>query len=82
MSEYSRKIKDVERSDASEDEILKMVLELQGLKKSCSELRNATIKLDLPLDLRATFDELIAPNRPAVLHFGIHNRADCNVCKK
>ena len=33
ISEYSRKIKDVERSDASEDEILKMVLELQGLKK-------------------------------------------------
>ena len=82
ISEYSRKIMDVEQSDASEDEILKKVLELQGLKKSCSELRNAMIKLDLPLDLRATFDELIAPNRPAVLHFGIHNRADCNVCKK
>ena len=82
ISEYSRKIKDVERSDVSEDEIQKKVLKLHGLKKSCSELRNASIKLDLPFDLRATFDKLIAPNRPAVLHFGIHNRADCNVCKK
>ena len=82
INEYIRKIKDVERLDAIEDEILNKVLELQGLKKSCSELRNAMIKLDLPLDLQATFDELIAPNRPAVLHFGIHNRADCNVCKK
>ena len=82
IEDYNKKIKEVEKSMVLEDEILERVTELYKRKKGCVELRNAQINLKLPLELRTTFNELIAPNRPAVLHFGIHNRADCNVCKK
>lgn len=82
ISDLNSKIKKFERSDLSEDEILENVLEVNRNKKVSVSLRNATIKLQLPVELRSKFEELIAPNRPAVLHFGIHNRADCNVCKK
>ncbi|MBM72417.1 MAG: hypothetical protein CL847_06505 [Crocinitomicaceae bacterium] len=82
IEDYNKKIKEVEKSVVSEDEILESVTELYRRKKRCIELRNAQIHLKLPFELRATFNELIAPNRPDVLHFGIHNRADCNVCIK
>ena len=82
LDNYNKKIKEVEKSDASEDEILLSVTELYKTKKVSVDMRNAKIKLKLPLELRTTFEQLTAPNRPAVLHFGIHNRADCNVCKK
>ena len=49
--------------------------------KQCKTSRNMMIKSDLPQTLSVKFEELIAPSRPAVLHFGIHNRMDCNVCK-
>ncbi|MBM55861.1 MAG: hypothetical protein CMB32_04805 [Euryarchaeota archaeon] len=81
ISDLNSKIKKFERSDLSEDEILENVMEVNRNKKVSVSLRNATINLQLPVELRSKFEELIAPNRPAVLHFGIHNRADCNVCK-
>jgi len=49
--------------------------------KQCKTSRNVLITLALPQELRVRFEQLISPSRPAVLHFGIHNRMDCNVCK-
>ena len=49
--------------------------------KQCKTSRNVLTTLALPQELRAKFEQLISPSRPAVLHFGIHNRMDCNVCK-
>ena len=49
--------------------------------KQCLTRRNTSIQIVLPLKMRTVFQELTSPNRPAVLHFGLHNRADCNVCK-
>ena len=49
--------------------------------KQCKTSRNVLTKLTLPQELRVRFEQLISPSRPAVLHFGIHNRMDCNVCK-
>ena len=49
--------------------------------KQCLSRRNTSIQIVLPLKMRTVFQELTSPNRPAVLHFGLHNRADCNVCK-
>ena len=48
--------------------------------KQCKTARNVMITLALPKEMRTVFEGLIAPGRPAVLHFGIHNRMDCNVC--
>ena len=49
--------------------------------KQCKTSRNVLTTLALPQELRVRFEQLISPSRPAVLHFGIHNRMDCNVCK-
>ncbi len=49
--------------------------------KDCKASRDIAIKVILPSSLREVFEEISSPNRPAVLHFGLHNRADCNVCK-
>lgn len=58
--------------------------ELQRITKDiklCITRRNTSIQIVLPLKMRSVFQELTSPNRPAVLHFGLHNRVDCNVCK-
>ncbi|PCJ81448.1 MAG: hypothetical protein COA49_04965 [Bacteroidetes bacterium] len=49
--------------------------------RDCEDRRNIAIKVSLPISLRSVFDEIFYPQKPAVLHFGIHNRADCKVCK-
>lgn len=82
LEEYDKKIKTIQSSNLSEEQIMYKVVSLQGAKQSALKLRNASIKLALPQELRIVFEELTSETRPAVFHFGIHNRADCNVCKK
>jgi hypothetical protein len=81
ISELKKELKLIERSDASEDDIYMQMLNNKQKQKDCLEHRNASINIKLHSDMRAIFSELTSPFRPAVLHFGIHNRADCNVCK-
>lgn len=72
----------IEKSNESEEEIYSKIVEKLDEKKAIIALRNSSILIKLPAGLRPTFEELTMPGRPSVLHFGIHNRADCNVCKK
>lgn len=65
------------RKNATLEELKRITEDL----KQCNARRNTSIQIVLPLKMRNVFQELTSPNRPAVLHFGIHNRADCNVCK-
>lgn len=75
-----KQIDEIEKSSENEGTILEKIIYYNGLKRDCVEYRNSSILLKLPVELRGTFMKLVAPNRPAVLHFGIHNRADCKVC--
>lgn len=65
------------RKNATLEELKRITKDL----KQCLTRRNTSIQIVLPLKMRTVFQELTSPNRPAVLHFGLHNRADCNVCK-
>jgi hypothetical protein len=65
------------RKNATLEELNRITKDL----KQCLTRRNTSIQIVLPLKMRTVFQELTSPNRPAVLHFGLHNRADCNVCK-
>ena len=65
------------RKNATLEELNRITKDL----KQCITRRNTSIQIVLPLKTRTVFQELTSPNRPAVLHFGLHNRADCNVCK-
>ena len=81
VSVIEKKIDEIEKSSNNEATILDNIIYYNGLKRDCVEYRNSSILLKLPIELRGTFVKLVAPNRPDVLHFGIHNRVDCTVCK-
>lgn len=66
-----------QRKNATLEELQRITNDI----KQCLTRRNTSIQIVLPLKMRTVFQELTSPNRPAVLHFGLHNRADCNVCK-
>lgn len=71
-------------SDAnlSEDQLLVRITVLNQEKKDLKEVRELDIKAALQPEQVTLYDEKVAPKKPKVLHFGIHNRADCNVCDK
>ena len=69
-------------SDTSmtEDQVLLRINILNQEKKDIREMRELDIKSILRPDQVIIYDEKVAPSKPQVLHFGIHNRADCKVC--
>ena len=72
----------IESSDASEKEInMRVSIKVQE-KKDLKEEREQALLRVLSDDQRITYETDIKPAKPAVLHFGIHNRADCNVCTR
>jgi len=53
---------------------------LNQKKKDIRDMRELDVRLQLnPAQLKI-YDEKIKPVKPQVLHFGLHNRADCKVC--
>lgn len=45
------------------------------------ERRDASLKWLLPFESWSTFADVLNPEKPKVLHFGIHDRMNCNVCR-
>ncbi len=66
----------------TEDQLLVRINVLNQEKKDLKEVRELDIKSVLRPEQVTLYDEKVAPQKPKVLHFGIHNRADCNVCDK
>lgn len=60
------------------DEALNGLLDNQ---REAKDKRDAALRTLLPMQTWSTFDRLLKPAKPAVLHFGIHDRMNCNVCK-
>ena len=71
----------LERAAISEDALMEQVTAIQAAMKACRADRNAAMRAALPDSLHPPFDDFRAPAKPAVLHFGLHNRMDCVVCK-
>lgn len=83
LEEIDLRLKEVSRSDSlSEDQVLVRTSVMQQERKDLREIRDLETKAFLSTEQQALFDEKIAPQKPQVLHFGIHNRADCNVCNQ
>lgn len=66
---------------SEEDLVLRMNVSSQE-KKDLKALRELELKNLLGPEQLLIYEEQIQPQKPQVLHFGIHNRADCNVCKE
>ena len=69
-----------EASTMPEGELLKVLTRVREETTRCRNERQDNIRNLLPDSLKAKFKALDAPSRPNVLHFGLHNRMDCEVC--
>lgn len=49
-------------------------------QKSCTAVRDAAMKALILPAAHPLLMERLYPPRPAVLHFGVHNRMNCDVC--
>lgn len=72
----------LERSSMSEDELNLRVAVLNQEKKDIREYRELDLLNLLTVEQQVIYNEKIKPAKPQVLHFGIHDRAKCNVCIK
>jgi septal ring factor EnvC (AmiA/AmiB activator) len=75
-----KSIKEFEQTLDNEQELQMKVSSLNQKKKDIREMRELDIKLQLTPDQLKIYDEKIKPAKPQVLHFGIHDRANCKVC--
>lgn len=75
-----KSIKEFEQTLDNEQELQMKVSSLNQKKKDIREMRELDVKLQLTPDQLKIYDEKIKPAKPQVLHFGIHDRANCKVC--
>jgi hypothetical protein len=68
--------------EENEDRVTFIVPVLQQKKKDEKDLRELRLREILTASQRAIYDSEVKPAKPVVLHFGIHDRMDCNVCNK
>jgi hypothetical protein len=88
FSSYARQIADVdvrlkaiERDPSlSEEQVVMRMNVLSQEKTDLRNLRELDIQALLTPEQKKSYAARIQPSKPAVLHFGIHNRMDCNVC--
>lgn len=71
----------LETAPMSESELLQALGPVRTALGECRASRSKDIRAALDSSARVAFDALALPERPRVLHFGVHNRMDCNVCK-
>jgi len=71
----------LEAAPMSESELLQALGPVGIALGECRASRSKDIRAALDSSVRVDFDALALPERPRVLHFGVHNRMDCNVCK-
>lgn len=81
FSEIDARLKAAERDPAlSEDDVVLRMNVLTQEKADLREVRELDLKMLLTPMQRTIYEERIAPAKPQVLHFGIHNRMDCKIC--
>ncbi|MDP4665989.1 MAG: hypothetical protein NWS37_07105 [Flavobacteriaceae bacterium] len=82
ISDIDKQISNTQKSDIPEEQIPLRVSAYNQDKKDLRELRELEIKGILNSSQRLVYEEKIQPEKPQVLHFGLHDRANCNVCVK
>ena len=70
----------IETSSLPEEKILEEILPIQDAIGNCRRNRLEDMRSTLNSSDRIRFDSLSLPERPQVLHFGIHNRLNCTLC--
>ena len=71
----------LESANIEETELLEAMVLVRSNLDDCRTSRSLAIRASLDSLERLEFDKLRLPEKPRVLHFGLHNRMDCVVCK-
>ena len=71
----------VESANIEEAQLLEALVMVRSKLGACRTERSLAIRTSLDSLQRLEFDKLSLPEKPRVLHFGLHNRMDCVVCK-
>lgn len=82
ISDIDKQISNTQKSDIPEEQIPLRVSAYNQDKKDLRDLRELEIKGILNPSQRLVYEKKIQPEKPQVLHFGLHDRANCNVCVK
>ncbi len=74
-------MKAAERDPAlSEEDVVLRMHVISQERTDLRAVRELDIKTILTPEQRVVYEERIQPAKPNVLHFGIHNKMDCNIC--
>ena len=65
------------RNDAA---LADTLVALRAEEAAVRKARNAELLASLPLEWWPALNEVLDPPKPAVLHFGVHDRMKCEVC--
>lgn len=71
----------VESANIEEAQLFEAMVMVRSNLDDCRAERSLAIRASLDSLKRLDFDKLSLPEKPRVLHFGLHNRMDCVVCK-
>ena len=71
----------LESANIEEAQLLEAMVMVRSKLGACRTERSLAIRASLDSLQRLEFDKLSLPEKPRVLHFGLHNRMDCVVCK-
>lgn len=68
-------------SNLPEDSIQVRMINANARRKDLRTRRDMELQWILTPEQRTVFDQKLKTSKPKVLHFGVHNRAECEVCK-
>ena len=71
----------VESANIEEAQLFEAMVMVRSNLDDCRAERSLALRASLDSLKRLDFDKLSLPEKPRVLHFGLHNRMDCVVCK-
>lgn len=82
LDKLQNEVDSLERYEESESLLNLKVNVLNQKKKDAKEQRELDTRGVLTAEQKLVYEAKIKPQKPKVLHFGIHDRAKCNVCIK
>ncbi|MFT4679646.1 MAG: hypothetical protein ACI84C_001261 [Flavobacteriales bacterium] len=82
LDKLQNEVDSLERYEESESLLNLKVNVLNQKKKDAKEQRELDTRGVLTVEQKLVYETKIKPQKPKVLHFGIHDRAKCNVCIK
>jgi hypothetical protein len=74
--------KKIQQESNDEEFLQTQLLVLNQQIKDSREFRDAGIEVLLRPEQLAVYKSKIKPDKPQVLHFGLHDKANCNICIK